>query len=180
MVQAARHFFFVFKAGQSIGAAGTIALQALTHDALKQHLAPLAVNRVRIEHPNRGLANRPGLQNGSALLENIRDRLKLRLCHRKRRTLDGRNPLVGLRVAQVRHGGDDNACRAIDLLQKFIVHQDTAIFSGNNVDPAAWSRAQFNAPATHFAAYRHDGIVFRDFTLFQLGDPNLRHPLGGQ
>jgi hypothetical protein len=83
-------------------------------------------------------------------------------------------------VAEVQGSGDDHAGGAVDLLQQLIVHQDAAVFGGEQVGPASGRQADFETAATHFAGHLADRVVFADFAVFQFGDPNGIHTFGLQ
>ncbi len=93
-----------------------------------------------------------------------------------------RSPLTGSGhgVAEVQGGSDDNAGRAVDLLQQFIIHQNAAVFGSQEVGPATGCEADFETSATHFAGHRADRVVLTDLPFFQLGYPNGFHAFGLQ
>ena len=50
--------------------------------------------------------------------------------------------------------------------------------SVEQVGPAARRQADFERPATHFRRHGHDGVVFADLALLELGHPDLAHTFG--
>ncbi len=73
VVETTGDLFFVLKAGEGEGAAGTVALEALANDAFKEHAPAIAVNRVGIQYGDGWFADWPCLQDGTALFENAVD-----------------------------------------------------------------------------------------------------------
>src|SRR5450759_5377766 len=104
---------------------------------LEQLAGALAANGVGVENSYSRGADRTGLEDGTALLENADDGVELIFGDGKRCALDGGDALAGDRVAEVQGGGDDDAGRAVDLLEQLIIHQHAAVFCCQEVCPAS-------------------------------------------
>src|SRR3954471_8582627 len=133
------------------------------------------MNRVCIQHGNSGVANRTSLQDGTTLIQNGKHGLKLSLSYRKRRALDSANSLASVDEFIILHGSNGYAARTVDLFEKFVVDKRTAIFSSNQICPAASRQPNLNRPATHRLGNSHNGLVLAYLTFLKLGNPDLAH-----
>src|SRR4029077_1221962 len=60
---------------------------------------------------------------------------------------------------------------------QLLIDQDTAVFRGHQIGAPSRGHPDFVAAAAHLGGYRADGVILANLTLFQLGYPNILHPL---
>ena len=180
MLQAAGDGILIFRAGQDEICVDAEALEALAHDVLEQLAGALAADGVGVENSYSRGADRAGLQDGAALLEDADHGVELIFGDGEGGALDGGDALAGDGVAEVQGGGDHHAGGAVDLLEQFVVHQHAAVFGGQEVGPAAGREADFETAAAHLAGDRADRIVLADLAFFQFGYPDGFHAFGLQ
>ena len=133
---------------------------------------------IRIQDAHGGIADRPRLEDGPALAQNHQHGFELGFGHREGRAFHRGDPLAPLGESEVRKRGDHHRRSAVDLPQQLVVDEHAAVFGGEQVGPAARRQANFERPAAHFRRHRHDGVVFADLALLELGHPDLAHTFG--
>src|ERR1035437_7198922 len=104
------------------------AFEALPNNILEQLAGALAAEGVGVEDSYSRCADRTGLEDGAALLENANDGVELIFGDGEGGALDGGDALAADRVAEVQGGGDDHAGGAVDLLEQFMMHQHPTQF----------------------------------------------------
>jgi len=138
----------------------------------------IAVYRVRIQNPDGWIPHGPGLQNRSALLNDVNHCIELRLRYCERSALHRRDALACSRETEIRRGGDHHARQAVNLSQQLIVYQHAAVFGGKQIGPPARRQTDLQTAAPHLLgglAYR---LVFAHLAILEFRHPNLCQPLG--
>jgi hypothetical protein len=172
--------FFFGNSEREAGARDPEALQALAKDRFEKLPRTIAVKGIRIEDGDRWQPDGAGLQNRSALLQNVDHGLQLRLSYSKGSTLHGGNALAGSREAEVRRSRNDHARCAVDLAEQIIVHQNAAVFGREEVRASACRKPDLKTSASHLRRHLADGRVLADFAFFKFGHPHLTESFGFQ
>jgi hypothetical protein len=173
MFESAGHGAFILRGRESIAGRDAEAFQALPHYGFEELPGSFTIERIGIEHGHGDGANGPGLQNGATVSQDVDHSIQLRPGHGERSALHGGDALLAAGVAEIQAGGDDDACRGIDLAEQIFIYQDTAVLRGEQIGAASSRQPDFQAAATGFDGYLTHGLVFADFSLFELRDPDL-------
>src|SRR5438128_1278102 len=113
MLQAAGHRVLVFRAGENEVGIDSEPLQTLPHDVLEQLTSALSTDRVTVENSYARGADRPRLQDRTALLNDVGNCLQLVFGDCERGALDGSDALARHGITEIQRGGDHHAGRAV-------------------------------------------------------------------